>query len=207
VSTRPRAESGPALPPRLSAKDLRLGQPRLAILLAEENEGVTSLRSPTAENPQAATLLETSLHIRQALKDQRQGGSGVLDTPGPSKVGACLAWRSGSLDGRPQRERVMSHQLTARRQPGRSWPRALALLSSVVLALGVSAAQVPGPWHQDDAPHACPVCKLGYLPVPVALASTLVEPPAPPRLLALPRERPARLLNTRNQGPSRAPPA
>src|SRR5512136_2678811 len=40
--------------------------PRLAIPLAEKNEGVTSLRSPTHKNPQAATLLDGSLHIRTA---------------------------------------------------------------------------------------------------------------------------------------------
>ena len=97
--------------------------------------------------------------------------------------------------------------MTARRQPGRPWHRALALLAGAMLALGVSAAHVPGPWHQDDAPHACPICKLGYQPIPVATASLLVEPPAPPRLLAPPREQPARLLSADNNSPSRAPPA
>ena len=98
-------------------------------------------------------------------------------------------------------------QLTAQRQPGRPWHRALALLAGILFALAVSAAQVPGPWHQDDRPHACPTCKLGCQPPPLASASSLVEPPAPPRLLTPPREQPARLLSAGNNSPSRAPPA
>jgi hypothetical protein len=97
--------------------------------------------------------------------------------------------------------------LTAQRQRSRRWRGAMALLAGAMLALGVSAAHVPGPWHQDDAPHACPICKLGYQPTPVASASLLVEPPAPPRLLAPPDEQPVRLLSGRNHSPSRAPPA
>jgi hypothetical protein len=76
-----------------------------------------------------------------------------------------------------------------------------------MLVLGVSAAHVPGPWHRDDAPHACPICKLGYQPVPLAQTSALVEPPAAPRLLTPPRERSVRLLSAGNHRPSRAPPA
>jgi hypothetical protein len=83
----------------------------------------------------------------------------------------------------------------------------LALLTGFVLALGVTAAHVPGPWHQDDAPHACPICKLGHQPVPPAPGSTLVEPPAPPRFLPPPTERPACLLGTPEDSPARAPPA
>ena len=97
--------------------------------------------------------------------------------------------------------------MTAQRQRSRRWRGAVALLAGVMLTLGVSAAHVPGPWHQDDAPHACPICKLGYQPIPVATASLLVEPPAPPRLLAPPREQPARLLNAGDPSPSRGPPA
>ena len=106
-----------------------------------------------------------------------------------------------------QREFRKGRQLTTQRQRSRRWHGALALLAGAMLALGVSAAHVPGPWHQDDAPHACPICKLGYQPAPVMPASTLVEPPAPPRLLAKPHERPARLLSAGNHSPSRAPPA
>lgn len=106
-----------------------------------------------------------------------------------------------------QRELGKGLQLTALQQGSRRWRGALALLASATLALGVSAAQVPGPWHQEDAPHACPICKLGCQPVPLVAASTLVEPPAPPRLLTPPREQPARLLSAGNNSPSRAPPA
>jgi hypothetical protein len=97
--------------------------------------------------------------------------------------------------------------LAAQRQPGRRRHGAFALVVGAMLALGVSAAHVPGPWHQDDAPHACPICKLGYQPVPVPPASALVEPPAPPRVFATPRERPVCLLNATKHDPSRAPPA
>ena len=46
------------------SKQDRRAAPRLARLLAEKNEGVTSLRSPPPNNPQAAALLDGSLHIR-----------------------------------------------------------------------------------------------------------------------------------------------
>jgi hypothetical protein len=98
-------------------------------------------------------------------------------------------------------------RLTRGGQPRWWWPRGLALLAGILLALGVSAAQVPGPWHEDDAPHACPICKLGCQPVPLAPVSALVEPPAPPRPFIASVEQPACLLDTGSSSPSRAPPA
>ena len=97
--------------------------------------------------------------------------------------------------------------MRAQRQRGRRWREVLALLAGAMLVLGVSAAQVPGPWHRDDVPHACPICTLGCQPAPVVPTSLLVEPPAPPRFLASPRERPARLLSAGDHSPSRGPPA
>jgi hypothetical protein len=97
--------------------------------------------------------------------------------------------------------------LTARRQIGRRWHKALALLAGGALVLGVSAAHVPGPWHRDDAPHACPICKLGYPPAAVASATLLVELPAPSRRLPVAAEQPLRLVDAGTSTAPRAPPA
>lgn len=61
------------------SKRARPAAPRLAIPLAENNEGVTSLRSPPPENPQAAALLDGSLHIRS--------GTRTAGTPPPPPSG------------------------------------------------------------------------------------------------------------------------
>jgi hypothetical protein len=80
------------------------------------------------------------------------------------------------------------------------------VLASILLLLGVTAAHVPGPWHQNDAPHACPICKLGHQPLPPALVSVLVQPLGPPRLLVLPGEEKAPLSTPRRHTLSRGPP-
>jgi hypothetical protein len=90
---------------------------------------------------------------------------------------------------------------------GGPWLGALAVLAGSLLLLGVTAAHVPGPWHLDDAPHACPICKLGHQPLPLAPVSVLVQPLAPPSLLVLPGEKKARLSTPRRHTLSRGPPA
>jgi hypothetical protein len=91
--------------------------------------------------------------------------------------------------------------------PDGPWLRALAVLAGMLLLLGVTAAQVPGPWHRDDAPHACPICKLGCQPLPAALFSALVQPLTPPGFFVSPAERRALLSTPRRQTLSRGPPA
>ena len=97
--------------------------------------------------------------------------------------------------------------MTRVRRSRRWWSRGLALAAGILLVVGVSAAQVPGPWHADDSPHACPICKLGCQPVPLGPVSALVEPPAPSRPLVATCELSACLLDAESHSPSRAPPA